>query len=104
MGSFTLDDVLGEEALVALVRASVRAGEAAKGNGRLVRNLVEAAIARQTNRVFSLGTVSRGTLTTLIEEDFGTEESAQQVRSSSGRSSGRSSSSSSSSGHRSVSM
>ncbi|KAL3915409.1 MAG: hypothetical protein SGPRY_007232, partial [Prymnesium sp.] len=41
-----------------------------KGNGRLVRNMVEAAIARQTNRVFSLGTVSRGGLTTLLEEDF----------------------------------
>ena len=38
---------------------------------RTVRNMVEAAIARQTNRVFALGTVTRGTLTTLVEADFG---------------------------------
>ena len=36
----------------------------------MVRNMVEAAVARQTNRVFSLGTISKGGLTTLLEEDF----------------------------------
>ena len=51
-----------------MVMRSVKSGEIAKGNGRLVRNMVEAAIARQTNRVFALGTVTRGTLTTLLRE------------------------------------
>jgi len=69
---FTLHDAtLGDEAaLGALVRRCIRPGEIPKGNGRLVRNLVEAAIARQTNRVFQLGTCSKATLTTLIEADF----------------------------------
>ena len=73
---FTLDESITDADAVSLVQRSVKAGEIAKGNGRLVRNMVEAAIARQTNRVFNLGTVTRGTLTTLIEEDFGTEDQA----------------------------
>merc|ERR1719238_2599605 len=73
---FTLDESLTDDRLVPMVRTMVKSGEIAKGNGRLVRNLVEAAIARQTNRVFNLGTVTRGTLTTLMEEDFGTEDQA----------------------------
>ena len=73
---FTLDESITDADAVSLVQRSVKAGEIAKGNGRLVRNLVEAAIARQTNRVFNLGTVTRGTLTTLMEEDFGTEDQA----------------------------
>ena len=69
---FTLhDDTLGDdERLGALVRRCIRPAEIPKGNGRVVRNLVEAAIARQTNRVFKLGTCSKATLTTLIEADF----------------------------------
>lgn len=67
---FMLDEKLPDEKLIPLVQGSIKSGDVAKGNGRLVRNMVEAAIARQTNRVFSLGTVSRGTLTTLIEADF----------------------------------
>jgi SpoVK/Ycf46/Vps4 family AAA+-type ATPase len=67
---FTVDESLSEAGLLSLVQRCIRAAEIPKGNGRLVRNIVEAAIARQTNRVFSLGTVSRGTLTTLLEEDF----------------------------------
>ena len=71
---FTLAEDLSQEAVVAMVKRSVKAGEASKGNGRLIKNMVEAAIARQTNRVFQLGTVTRGTLTTLMEEDFGEAE------------------------------
>ena len=41
-----------------------------KGNGRLVRNMVERAIQHQTDRVFTMGTVTKATLTTLIEADF----------------------------------
>ena len=41
-----------------------------------MRNLVEAAIARQTNRVFALGTCSRQTLTTLTQADFRAESAA----------------------------
>jgi len=67
---FTLDESITTEGTVSLVQKCIKAGEIPKGNGRLVRNMVEAAIARQTNRVFNLGTVSRGTLTTLLEEDF----------------------------------
>ena len=59
-----------EQNAPAFMQQSIKAGEVAKGNGRLVRNMVERAIARQTNRVFSMGTVSKGTLTTLLEEDF----------------------------------
>ena len=58
-----------------MVKRCVKAGEASKGNGRLIKNMVEAAIARQTNRVFQLGTVTRGTLTTLVEDDFGEADS-----------------------------
>ena len=73
---FTLDENLDDEdKLVPLVHRCVKSGEIAKGNGRLVRNMVEAAIARQTNRVFALGTVTRGTLTTLTEDDFGEADS-----------------------------
>ena len=73
---FTLDENLNDEdKLVPLVHRCVKSGEIAKGNGRLVRNMVEAAIARQTNRVFALGTVTRGTLTTLTEDDFGEADS-----------------------------
>ena len=68
---FTLDEVLSDDRLVPLVTRCIKPGEVSKGNGRLMRNMVEAAIARQTNRVFALGTVTRGTLTTLMEEDFG---------------------------------
>lgn len=67
---FQLDDNLSPTRLTALVQQCIKPAEVSKGNGRLVRNLVEAAISRQTNRVFSMGTVSRGTLTTLVEEDF----------------------------------
>ena len=45
--------------LLVLVQRCVKAGEAAKGNGRLVRNLVERAIARQTDRVFAAGTMKK---------------------------------------------
>ena len=62
---FELDEALTPPKLVEVVAQSVRAGEASKGNGRLVRTLVERAIQRQTDRVFGMGTVSRGTLTTL---------------------------------------
>jgi SpoVK/Ycf46/Vps4 family AAA+-type ATPase len=75
---FTLADDLAHDQLVAMVKRSVKAGEAAKGNGRLIKNMVEAAIARQTNRVFQMGTVTRGTLTTLIEDDFGEADSNAQ--------------------------
>ena len=67
---FELDEALTPPKLVEVVAQSVRAGEASKGNGRLVRTLVERAIQRQTDRVFGMGTVSRGTLTTLLEADF----------------------------------
>ena len=53
---FTLADDLAHDQLVQLVKRSVKAGEASKGNGRLIKNMVEAAIARQTNRVFQMGT------------------------------------------------
>ena len=75
---FTLADDLAHDQLVQLVKRSVKAGEASKGNGRLIKNMVEAAIARQTNRVFQMGTVTRGTLTTLIEEDFGEADNNAQ--------------------------
>ena len=74
---FSLDESLTEDRVTAIVKSKIKAGEAAKGNGRLVRNMVEAAIAKQTNRVFNLGTVTRGTLTTLIEEDFGGDEAME---------------------------
>ena len=74
---FSLDESLTEDKVTAIVKSKIKAGEAAKGNGRLVRNMVEAAIAKQTNRVFNLGTVTRGTLTTLIEEDFGGDEAME---------------------------
>jgi len=67
---FDLDERLDGDKLLALVQRCIKSGEVCKGNGRLVRNMVEQAIARQTDRVFSAGTVSRGALTTLIEEDF----------------------------------
>jgi len=67
---FELAEDLHGDRLVQLVQRCIKAGEVSKGNGRLVRNMVEAAVARQTDRVFGMGTVSRGTLTTLIEEDF----------------------------------
>ena len=75
---FQLDECIDEERSVQLVQKCIKPGEIPKGNGRLVRNMVEAAIARQTNRVFNMGTVSRGTLTTLMEADFteGDEEQA----------------------------
>jgi SpoVK/Ycf46/Vps4 family AAA+-type ATPase len=75
---FTLDEALDDAAVVRIVKSHVKAGEAAKGNGRLMRNMVEAAIARQTNRVFSMGTVTRGTLTTLLEQDFGADDRANE--------------------------
>ena len=70
---FALDDETlgGEEQLGRLVRRCIKPPEIPKGNGRLVRNLVEAAISRQTNRVFQVGTCSKATLTTLVENDFG---------------------------------
>ena len=74
---FSLDESLTEDRVTAIVKSKIKAGEGAKGNGRLVRNMVEAAIAKQTNRVFNLGTVTRGTLTTLIEEDFGGDEAME---------------------------
>lgn len=78
---FTLDESLDDDAVVSLVKTHVKSGEAAKGNGRLIRNMVEAAIARQTNRVFNMGTVTRGTLTTLIADDFGDEKSNEGLES-----------------------
>ena len=69
-GGVPADEALTPPKLVEVVAQSVRAGEASKGNGRLVRTLVERAIQRQTDRVFGMGTVSRGTLTTLLEADF----------------------------------
>jgi len=74
---FTIDEAISEAGLVTLVQRCIKAAEIAKGNGRLVRNMVEAAIARQTNRVFSMNTVSRGTLTTLLEEDFAADSNEQ---------------------------
>ena len=67
---FELAEELQHGTLVTLVQQSIRPGEVSKGNGRLVRNMVERAIQRQTDRVFGMGTVSKGTLTTLIEGDF----------------------------------
>jgi hypothetical protein len=75
---FMLDERLTDDNLVPLVQRMVKAGEIAKGNGRLARNIIEAAIARQTNRVFALGTVTKGTLTTLMEEDFGEADASSQ--------------------------
>jgi SpoVK/Ycf46/Vps4 family AAA+-type ATPase len=68
---FTLAEEIDDERSIKLVQRCIKPAEIPKGNGRLVKNMVEAAIAKQTNRVFSLGTVSRGTLTTLLEDDFG---------------------------------
>jgi len=62
---------------VALVQRSIKAGEVSKGNGRLVRNLVERAMGRQTDRVFAAGTVKKASLTTLLEEDFDAPAAAE---------------------------
>mmetsp|Transcript_9630 Transcript_9630/g.24926 ORF Transcript_9630/g.24926 Transcript_9630/m.24926 type:complete len:819 (-) Transcript_9630:139-2595(-) len=76
---FTLDEPLRKEAkLAALVQQLVKGTEAAKGNGRLVRNLVEQAIKRQTDRVFAMGTVSRERLVTLTEPDFFDDSASEQ--------------------------
>ncbi len=74
---FELAEELDDARLLALVQRCVKAGEAAKGNGRLVRNLVERAIARQTDRVFAAGTMKKATLTTLLEDDFEAPASAE---------------------------
>ena len=44
--------------------------EAAKGNARAVRNLLERVLSRQTDRVADKGTSSMESLLTLIESDF----------------------------------
>mmetsp|Transcript_22667 Transcript_22667/g.53648 ORF Transcript_22667/g.53648 Transcript_22667/m.53648 type:complete len:498 (+) Transcript_22667:2707-4200(+) len=76
---FVLEKKLNQEGkLTALVGTLVKGTEAAKGNGRLVRNVCEAAIKRQTDRVFSLGTVSRDRLVTLTEDDFYEEQHNEQ--------------------------
>ena len=74
---FELAEDLTDERLLALVQRSIKAGEVSKGNGRLVRNLVERAMKCQTDRVFAAGTVKKQSLTTLLEEDFDTPVAAE---------------------------
>jgi len=71
--------IASEASMLSLVQKGIRAAEIPKGNGRLVRNMVEVAIARQTDRVFRMGTVSRGTLTMLVESDFGASAEAEKA-------------------------
>lgn len=68
------ESLLEGDRLTQLVARTIKPAEVPKGNGRLVRNLVERAIARQTDRMFGVlqdaGTVAHGALTTLTEADF----------------------------------
>ena len=59
---FSIEERIDEDKSVELMRRCIKPAEIPKGNGRLVRNVVEAAIAKQTNRVFNMGTVSKGTV------------------------------------------
>jgi len=71
---FVLQETLNKEKITEIVNNNVKKSEASKGNGRLCRNLVEAAVERQTDRVFKSETMSRESLTTLYEKDFVPEE------------------------------
>jgi hypothetical protein len=66
---FSLSDSLEGPRLESLVGRLIKPMDIPKGNGRLARNLVERAISRQTDRIFSVikeaGTVAQVTNTTL---------------------------------------
>lgn len=57
--------------LLELLHGKVVPGRQDQGNGRLARNVVEAAIRRQSNRVAALESADRDTLITVLPEDFG---------------------------------
>jgi len=73
---FQMAEGLNEASITDMIGSSVRASEIAKGNGRLARNLVEAAVERQTDRVFKSETMSKDSLTTISLEDFETPSAA----------------------------
>jgi len=64
--------------LAQLVAEQLPRSEAAKGNARSVRNLLERVLARQTDRVADKGTVSMESLLTLLEEDFSVESGEEE--------------------------
>ena len=53
-----------------LISRNMPKSEAAKGNARAVRNLLDRVLARQTDRVADMGTSSMASLLTLTEADF----------------------------------
>merc|ERR1719473_1846617 len=71
---FVLEECLTIPKLTEIISNNVKKSEASKGNGRLCRNLVEQAVERQTDRVFKCETMSKESLTTLLEGDFMKEE------------------------------
>lgn len=60
--------------LLELLHGKVVPGRNDQGNGRLARNVVEAAIRRQSNRVATLESADRDALVTVLPEDFGVSE------------------------------
>jgi len=71
---FVLEDTLDLAKIADIISNNVKKSEASKGNGRLCRTLVEQAVERQTDRVFKSETMSKTSLTTLLETDFLPEE------------------------------
>jgi len=71
---FVLEECLDNKRLTEIINNNVRKSEASKGNGRLCRTLVDQAVERQTDRVFKSETMSKTSLTTLLERDFQIEE------------------------------
>jgi len=63
-------DAQARERLAAMLREAVRRGDAAGGNARLARNLVEAALRRQALRLDAQTPLRRADLQTLLARDL----------------------------------
>lgn len=67
---FKLSRDLTTPVLAEILRTRLRRADAANSNGRLVHTVLMDAIRRQTDRIHDKGTVSKASLTLLIEDDF----------------------------------
>jgi SpoVK/Ycf46/Vps4 family AAA+-type ATPase len=77
---FKLDRALTTPVLGEIFRIKLRRVDAAtQGNGRLVHSVLMKAIQKQTDRIHSLGTVSKSSMTLLVEADFEDEESGESA-------------------------
>lgn len=73
---FTLDSNLTNGILGEIFRVKLRRLDTQNSNGVAVHSVVTDAIRSQTDRVHQNGTVSKSSLTTLLEEDFGETRSS----------------------------